>query len=127
MDKTIAGLVAVGAMAVAGGAQAAVPSRSDVTHALAASSYADLLKPVPNALALWKASAEMPAAGETSLAQNHDHHAQQPYRDERSNEHHHHAARVVVPRTEHHHHAAAVVVPRNEHHHHHDNTVVVPR
>jgi hypothetical protein len=106
MDKKIAGLLgAVGALASLGTAQGATPS--DPTEVLKARSYADLLEPIPGALAALKAVDEAATTGGDNVqvaqyAHHHHHH------------HHHHSYRgdrriVVMPRRHHHHH----------HHHHH--------
>jgi hypothetical protein len=55
MDKKIAGLLGgVAALTTLGAAQAATPSDVNATNAVRASSYADLLTPVPNAMAAWR-------------------------------------------------------------------------
>jgi hypothetical protein len=79
MDKKIAGLLgAAAALTTVGGAHAAT---TQPTKPLAATSYRDLLEPVPNALALLTADdavrAQQPPA-RVQLAQYHHHH------------HHHH-------------------------------------
>ena len=57
MDKTAAGLLgAVAGMAAVSSAQAATTPAAILSEALQASSYADLLKPIPNALALLNAA-----------------------------------------------------------------------
>jgi hypothetical protein len=115
MDKKIAGLL--GAVATLGtfGASEAAPAPAP-TDVLRANSFADLLKPIPNASALLQAideSAPVPSAeGNVQVAQFYHHH------------HHHH----------HHHHSQyrryydeprVIVVPpryrrdRYHHHHHH--------
>ena len=124
MDKNLAGLIgAMGALAVAA-PQPASAAPLDMAAALQATSYADLLKPIPNALALWKSTAAEEVPSETAddapriqTVQYHDHH---------HHHHHHHHRRhrrfVVVrpdvppPFAHHHHH----------HHHHHAAVVVVP-
>ena len=103
MDKRIAGLLgAAAAIATVGGANATEVQGNPVNHA---TSYRDLLDPVPNALAALKAEeaqrASAPSASE-KLAQviigvGHHHH------------HHHH----VVPRVR------VRVLPNPHHHHHH--------
>ena len=125
MDKTVAGLLgAVGALAgMAPGAQAAP---LDYAAALQASSYADLLKPIPNAAALWRASAQtdpgsVPEAapeGGVQEVQYHDHHHHHHHQYHRYHRRHRHVV-VVAPEGgpyAHHHH----------HHHHHAAVVVVP-
>jgi hypothetical protein len=56
MDKKTVGLMgAVAGLATMGSAHAAAPPGPGVAEAMQASSYADLLKPVPDAVALLKA------------------------------------------------------------------------
>jgi hypothetical protein len=109
MEKKIAGLL--GAMATLGAfnaAQAAPTPSPAPTDVLRANSFADLLEPIPNAVALLQAvdeSAPAPSADDNvQLAQYYHHH------------HHHH----------HHHHAfypnyapRVIIVPRRYRHHHH--------
>ena len=98
MGKKIAGLL--GAMVTLGALNAAeaapIPSPAP-TDVLRANSFADLLEPIPNAVALLQAVDESGPASSANeniqLVQYHHHH------------HHHHHAR----RRHHHHH----------HHHHH--------
>jgi hypothetical protein len=107
MGKKIAGLLgamaALGAFNAAEAASAPGPAPTDV---LRANSFADLLEPIPNAVALLQAVDESGPASSANeniqLAQYHHHH------------HHHHAMRryIVVPRRHRHHH---------HHHHHHDH------
>jgi hypothetical protein len=103
MDKKIAGLLgAVAALSTANAAQASPAPTTAQVNVLEASSYANLLEPIPNAAAILKAVDERgpasSAKGEFQLAQAHHHH------------HHHHHRTVVIRRPRHHHH----------HHHHHD-------
>jgi hypothetical protein len=111
MEKKIAGLL--GAMATLGAfsaAQAAPTPAPAPTDVLRANSFADLLEPIPNAIALLQAvdeSAPAPSADANI-------HLAQIYIERHHHHHHHHAYRpriVVVPppRYRHHHH----------HHHHH--------
>ena len=112
MDKNLAGLIgAVTVLVAAAPAQAAMARPVMVESALQASSYADLLKPIPNALAMLKelAAAQAVAPGPESPAmveevqfviQLHHHH-----------HHHHHHYRRRVQQHHHHHH----------HHHHQDD------
>jgi hypothetical protein len=94
MQKKITGLLGAGAVATLGAfgvAQAApAPAASDV---LTANSFAELLEPIPNAVALLKSADESGSSSSAErnvqLAQHHHHH------------HHHHARR------------------RHHHHHHH--------
>ena len=103
MDKKIAGLLgAVAAVSTMGSAQAA-PTPNPM-ETLRANSFAELLEPIPNAVALLQAVDEQPAPsaeGNIQLAQFYHHH----------HHHHHHAYRRFAPRI--------IVVPRHRHHHHH--------
>ncbi|MGZ5874668.1 MAG: hypothetical protein ACXWKP_21420 [Bradyrhizobium sp.] len=116
MEKKIAGLL--GAMAALGAVTAteAAPTPTPVpSDALRANSFADLLKPIPNAAAVLKVvdqSRPNPSADENvKLAQYYHHH--------HHHHHHHHGFRygygpgvVVVPRYRRYHH-------HHHHHHHH--------
>ena len=93
MNKTMTGLLgAVGALAAAGATQAA-PAVSTVMQA---SSYADLLKPIPNALAVQAVFAEQrateaaPEATEVQYFYRHHHHHHHHHRYYRRRYHHHH-------------------------------------
>jgi hypothetical protein len=120
MEKKIAGLL--GAMATLGAFNAAeaapipAPAPTDI---LRANSFADLLEPIPNAVALLQAvdeSAPVPSAEDNvQLAQFYHHH---------HHHHHHHHSQyrrdydggygprvIIVPRRYRHHH--------HHHHHHH--------
>jgi len=105
MDKTIAGLLGAAAALTTLGAAQATPAEPSAPPP--ATSYADLLQPVPDALALQKVDdarqAANPASGEVKLAQV-----------------------VVVGRHHHHHHrygrvrgGSVVIIRRHRHHHHH--------
>lgn len=118
MDKKIAGLLgAVAAVSTMGSAQA---STVDPAAALRATSYADLLNPVPNAVELQIADDNArlaKSAGEVQVAQvevRFGHH------------HHHHHRRVIIMRRHHHHHHNWRPV-RRHHHHHHSHYMAVPR
>jgi hypothetical protein len=86
MDKKIAALLgAVAGLATLSSAQAATHSVPNPSEALQAASYADLLAPVPNAVALMAADdaahaqkAGSEPLGDVQVAQHHHHH------------HHHH-------------------------------------
>jgi hypothetical protein len=76
MDKRIAGLLgAAAALTTVGGADAAT---TRATEPLAAVNYSDLLKPVPNALALLRADeatrVRRPAGVEVAQYHHHHHH-----------------------------------------------------
>ena len=105
MDKKLAGLLgAAAALSTMTAAQAAPAREPELPPA---TSYRDLLDPIPNALPLLKADDQrMAQSGATRTAQvvigHHHHH------------HHHHGAGVYVrvgPRVHRHHH--------HHHHHHH--------
>lgn len=114
MEKKIAGLI--GAIATLGSftaADAGVISTPSAPDILKANSFADLLEPIPNALALLQVvdeSGPIPSADQNvQLAQFYHHH----------HHHHHHShyrryePRIVIvpPRFRRHHH--------HHHHHHH--------
>jgi len=99
MDKSVAGLLAVASvLAVPAHAATALPDSIDA--AMRAGSYADLLKPIPNARALLNASAQAEATTE----------AQPEVLQVQYWWHHHHHHHHWYRRRWHHHH----------HHHHHD-------
>lgn len=134
MDKKIAGLLgAVAALSSLPSAQAAAPAIAP-THtadAMQVSSYADLLTPVPNAVAVLKADdaarAQMPAdeaqaTDGVQVAQyyyHHHHHHHQIFI--RRYHHHHHHWR----RWHHHHHHHRYY--RHHHHHHHSHYMMLQR
>ncbi len=110
MDKTLAGLLgAVGVLAVGAPAHAAAAIHPSLAETMQAASYADLLKPIPNATALLQASdaqlAEAPQAEVMTVQyyHHHHHHHHRYYRRRYYHHHHHH----------HHHHAyrPAIVIP----------------
>jgi ABC-type nickel/cobalt efflux system permease component RcnA len=95
MDKTLAGVIGVvGALSAAGPSAAATAAPVSIEAALQAHSYADLLKPIPNALAIMKASAAVRTAPPAASYRD-------GVEDVQYDAHHHH----------HHHH--------HDHHHHH--------
>ena len=109
MDKSIAGLIgAVGAMAAATPAMAATNAAPQLDEVMQVTSYADLLKPIPNAVAMKQAydeaQAARPAEPEVMTIQYYHHH------------HHHHHYRYWRRRWHHHHH----------HHHHHHGVRIGP-
>jgi hypothetical protein len=102
MEKNLAGLLAVaGALAMPAAANAATSVPPPANDPMAASSYADLLKPIPNATAVLRqtelAQAAEPEAGLMQVQYWYHHH-----------HHHHHWRRWWWHRRYHH------------HHHHHD-------
>ena len=98
MDKKLAGLAgAVGAL-IAGSAQASTAVPVNAHAALQASSYSDLLKPIPNALAILKAQADRPLPApasdradraDTRTVQYHDHHHHHHHHPQQRHSHHH--------------------------------------
>jgi hypothetical protein len=111
MDKKIAGLLgAVAAVTTMTGAQAATQSPADGSPVLRASSYADLLMPVPNATEALIADNELlaqaPAKRSAGVKVAEDHH-----------HHHHHVVIIKRHRRHYHHH-------HHHHHHHHSGAYV---
>jgi hypothetical protein len=99
MDKTLAGVIgAVGALVATAPAQAATAAPLSMEAALQAGSYADLLQPIPNALALLKTEAavqERPVAEEQAPVEEvqffyHHHHHHHHHRRRHHHHHHHH-------------------------------------
>jgi hypothetical protein len=99
MDKNMAGLIAAVGALVAGSAQAANTPPLAVNPVLQATSYADLLKPIPNALEVLKAQNEASPATfggdeqpkvETVQYHHHHHHHHHRYRRVYHHHHHHH-------------------------------------
>ena len=96
MEKRVAGLLgAVAAIGTLSTAQATPAPASDPAEVLQASSYAELLQPIPNAAATLKGIDERtPAASaeaRVQLAQaHHHHHHHHHYRRHRHHHHHHH-------------------------------------
>jgi hypothetical protein len=113
MDKKIAGLLgAVAGIATIGAAHAAVPAPA-ASDGLAASSYADLLAPIPNASALLQEdnAARTQKAAEMTVAQVYYQYPY-PYYGYGYYSHHHH----------HHHHNYRRY---SHHHHHHHNSAFI--
>ncbi len=112
MDKKIAGLLgAVAGVATLGGAAQATPATPANAEPMAAHSYADLLAPVPNALAALKADEavrtsqpRVQLANSVVIRSDHHHH------------HHHARHRVIVIKRHHRHH----------HHHHAQSFIGIP-
>ena len=109
MDKTLAGLIGAAGL-LATSAQSATAAPVALADAMQAQSYADLLKPIPNATALLKASdaaqtrnAETGAAGQAEIT------PVQWWYYRRYHHHHHH----YYYHHHHHHHYY-----RHHHHHH---------
>jgi hypothetical protein len=112
MEKKTAGLLgAIAGLATIGAAHAAVPPTPSAADMMQASSYGDLLTPIPNAAALMQsddaARTQQPKpAGSLQLV---DYYGPPP----RAHHHHHH----------HHHHHQAY---HHHHHHHHAAVIGIP-
>ncbi len=98
MDKSIAGLIGAVSVLAAGSAQAAAAAPVQLDQVMRATSYADLLRPVPNALAVLRAQSELPAPAPTDDAtamlrkvQYHHHHHHHHRRHHHHHHHHHHS------------------------------------
>ncbi|HQT63291.1 MAG: hypothetical protein B7Z75_00465 [Acidocella sp. 20-57-95] len=123
MEKKTAGLLgALAGFAAMGSAQAATNYEPNVADTLHVSSYAELLTPIPNAVALLKASdallLEQANQRKAAGVQQAQYYYQQ---DEHHHHHHHHHQEYVPPPPpppeygyDHHH-----------HHHHHQQGVVI--
>lgn len=112
MDKKIAGLLgAVAGLATMSAAQAATEPASNPSEALQASSYADLLAPIPNAVEALKAD-NTARAQKIELAQYYNPYYSGYYRYPYYHHHHHH-----------HHHNN--YYSRRHHHHHHHNSAFI--
>lgn len=109
MEKKLAGLLGAAAALTTVGAAQAVPAAPPQTLP-AASSYTDLLEPVPNASAVLAADDQRVGDGEArvQLAQYYYYH-----------HHHHHHRHVYVIRRHHHHHHYRRYYYHHHHHHHH--------
>ena len=93
MDKKLAGLLgAVAGLATIGSAQAATGPTANASEAMQASSYADLLAPVPNAKEALKADDEVRAqeAAKVELAQYYYYYGAPPFYSYHHHHHHHH-------------------------------------
>jgi hypothetical protein len=120
MDKKLAGLLgAVATLGAVNAAQAAPSPSSSPANILRASSFAELLEPIPNAAAQLKALDEhqaQQAEGMVQLAQYYV-----PYDRPYYHHHHHHHHHAFYPR---YYEPEVVIVPRyrryyHHHHHHH--------
>lgn len=115
MDKSVAGLIgAVTALTAAAPSHAATMAPLATDAVMQVSSYADLLKPIPNALALLKSSesAEATASLVAPDVENEATVQEVQY-------HHHHHHRYFRRRFHRHHH-------HHHHHHHHFSFHVLP-
>ncbi len=110
MDKTVAGVLTTVTALALGQANAMPVAREapppTMEAAMQAGSYADLLRPIPNALALLQA--EPVAAPVQKVAFNGD----QPVDHHHHHHHHHDQQRVYVP-------PPPPPPPPHHHHHHH--------
>jgi hypothetical protein len=115
MDKKLVGVIgAIGGLATLDSAAQATPAATPDAATLNARSYAELLNPIPNAVAALRAAdaaaaaraaQDEPAMGDLNGVQvagyrHHHHH------------HHHHRAVIRVP-------LPRVIIRRGHHHHHH--------
>jgi hypothetical protein len=110
MDKKIVGLVgAISGLAALDTAQAAATAGPHGTELPGAKSYAELLEPIPNALAMLREveATDAVAGGERAGADA---------RVKVAEDHHHHHR---VMRHHHHHHHRALRRHHHHHHHHH--------
>jgi hypothetical protein len=95
MDKKIVGLIAaVSGLGTFGAAQASTPPAADVERVMNPQSFAELLDPIPNAVALLRAAGEgRAAAPDTSnvqVAWHHHHHHHHHWYWHHHHHHHHH-------------------------------------
>jgi len=117
MEKKTAGLVGVLAgLASLGTAQAAAHPGHAPAQVMQVSSYADLLKPIPNAAELLKASNAQLAQPRVEEAQYYSNEPPPPPPGYHHHHHHHHEYYPPPPPPHHHHH----------HHHQGGVTIVVP-
>jgi hypothetical protein len=122
MNKIVGLVGAISGLAALDGAQAATVESPNTTAVTGARSFAELLEPIPNALAVLRAmdAAEAARTGQeagtdpnVTLVQYHHHH----HHHHRAHHHHHHHRWF---RHHHHHHH------RNRHHHHHHHHHMMP-
>jgi hypothetical protein len=114
MDKKIAGLVgAISALAPVNAVEA-VQAR-EVTEVLNARSYAELLQPIPNAVALLMAADAVNVARAKGEAEQNPNVKLAQYGYDHHHHHHHHHRWY-----HHHHHHRWYYRHHHHHHHHHD-------
>jgi len=114
MNKVIGLVGAISGLATLDAAQAATVESPNTTALTGARSFAELLEPIPNALAVLRAvdaadaarAVEEPTDATVQLVQYHHHHHRA--------HHHHHHHRWFRHHHHHHHHRY-----RHHHHHHH--------
>ena len=110
MDKKTGMLLgAVAGLATMGAAHAAPLPGANAAEALNTSSYAELLAPVSNAVALVKADDAARAQSSESNMQLVDYYVGRPAAHHHHHHHHHHQAYNYHHHHHHHHHQAAVV------------------
>jgi hypothetical protein len=98
MDKRIAGLLgAAAALASMDAAQAATPAAPGPADTMRVASYAELLAPIPNAVALLIANDAVRTQSPAQRVQLAGHHHHHRYR-RRSRHHHHHSNYMAIPR-----------------------------
>jgi hypothetical protein len=107
MEKTVAGVVTAAAAALALSQAQAAPTGRPATEVLAASSYADLLRPIPDALKVLRANPRL-GVPVRAVSYNAD---GQPAEHHHNDQHHQQA--------HHHHHGQDEPPPPHHHHHHH--------
>ncbi len=114
MDKKIAGLLgAVAGLATISSAQAAPEPGPAPSEALQASSYADLLAPIPNPVAALEVD-NAARAQNLELAQYYNYYPYSNYYSYPPPYYHHH----------HHHHHHNNYYSRHDHHHHHNSAFI---
>ncbi|HVC57181.1 MAG TPA: hypothetical protein VND95_14580 [Stellaceae bacterium] len=114
MDKKIAGLIgAVVGLAAMSSAQAAINPATNPAEGMQASSYADLLAPIANAVALLRADDAARAAEEAPVEVAQYYNPAYPYQYHHHHHHHHRTYRRVYHRRyhHHHHHSAYIGIP----------------
>ena len=98
MDKRLAGLLgAAAALASMDAAQAATPAAPGPADTMRVASYAELLAPIPNAVALLIANDAVRTQSPAQRVQLAGHHHHHRYR-RRSRHHHHHSNSMAIPR-----------------------------
>lgn len=118
MDKKIAGLAgAVAGLATIASAQAMPAPEGNPSDAMHASSYADLLAPIPNAAELLKADDAARAQEAPAPMQLAQYYYTYPYPYYYYHHHHHH---------HHHHNFYGYRYYHHHHHHHHSAFIGVP-
>ena len=124
MDKRVVGVIGAitGQASLDGAAQAAAPATPN-PDAMNARSFAQLLDPIPNAVAMLQAADAAAAARDGAVQDDvqvaqvyvvpHHHHHHHRYR-RYHHHHHHHRAVIRVP-------GVRIGIGHHHHHHHHHN------